>query len=132
MKMPICPPPTEREGGFTLIELLVVMVIVGMMAAIVAANFGREPSGLGRQRALQQLKVAVAAAQETARHSGSMTSVSPSALMEGAAVEKAAFPAASGTIALYPDGSSSGGVVTLTGRPLAEVDWLTGEVRDAG
>gem|GEM_PF-4061468 len=32
---------------------------------------------------------------------------------------------------LYPDGSSNGGLVSVAGKPLATVDWLTAQVRDA-
>jgi hypothetical protein len=38
------------------------------------------------------------------------------------------FSGSQGDLTVYPDGSTSGGTVELSGQPLLEVDWLTGVV----
>ncbi|HEY0087135.1 MAG TPA: type II secretion system protein [Allosphingosinicella sp.] len=129
--MPISAPPT-RKAGFTRIEMLVVLTIIGLVAAAAAVRLGGPPAGAARQRAVQTLRVAFAKARSEASATGRAAAVRPAALVAEAALATPAFPAPPGEILFYPDGSSSAGTVSLRGAPVLEIDWLTGEARDAG
>jgi prepilin-type N-terminal cleavage/methylation domain-containing protein len=131
--MPTCPRRASRSAGFTLIEMLVVLTVMGLLAGIVAARTG--PASGGRyqaQSAEQTLRAAIADAVLTARRSGRPAAVAPGELVEGAALQPLLAAPRAGTLLFYPDGSSTGGLIAVKGRPILEVDWLTGEARDAG
>ncbi len=130
MKTPICPPPTRATGGFTLIELLVVLTVVSLLAAVLVGKLGGSDR-MGRQKAAQELRTAFATAKLRAQRNGQVSLVEPAALVGTASVVRSDLPTKAGAVAFYPDGSSSGGLVRLAEVPLLEVDWLSGEVRDA-
>ena len=130
---PTLTPPIERSlAGFTLIEMLVVLTIISLVAAIGAATLSRKPGQLERERIAGRIKLAVAAAERSAREQGSAASLDPSKI-EG--IDKPlAFKPTLGRdklLSFFPDGSSTGGLISLDGRPLVEIDWLTGEARGA-
>lgn len=129
--MPICPLPI-RNRGFTLIEMLVVLTILGLVGAILAISL-RTPSDAREARyARQVLRAAFAEAALEARRTGRPALVAPGKVAEGAALAPALPAARADHLAFYPDGSSSGGRVSLAGKPVLEIDWLSGEVADAG
>jgi len=129
--MPISAPPI-KAAGFTLIEMLVVLTIIGLVAAAAAVRLGGQPSGPARHRAVQTLRAAFAQARADASATGRSTAVRPETLVPEARLAAPAFAAPAGEILFYPDGSSSAGTVSVGGTAVLEVDWLTGETRDAG
>ena len=122
----------SAQQGFTLIEMLVVLAILGLVAAVAAQNIGRRPAGLIREEGEAKLDLALDTARRQAARTGVSQIVDPAALIPGASLS-GALPAAAppGVIVIYPDGSSNGGLVSAAGAPVARIDWLTGEARDA-
>jgi general secretion pathway protein H len=141
--------PAER--GFTLLELMVVLLIIGLVLVLVPGHLWRPQAGLevrvaaraladglrqsrsdalatnrdrvftldvaghrfrpGQDRPLEELNTALELGLDTAR----------SELVD----------AGSGQIRFFPDGSSTGGRITLTMQAQhaqVTVDWLTGQV----
>jgi prepilin-type N-terminal cleavage/methylation domain-containing protein len=123
----------SAQQGFTLIEMLVVLVVLGLVAMVAAQKIGRRPESVIRNEAEARLDAAIQGARREAGRTGSIRTVAPSALIEGASLSGALPSPGSraGLILLYPDGSSNGGVVSIAGKPLASIDWLTAQVRDA-
>lgn len=144
---PIC--RTERgEAGFTLLELLITLTIAVMLVAALP-GLGGQPLALdGAARALvRDLRAAQIAARESgapqrlvfearARRYGRVGGASV-ALPAGLGMEVLTGRAAGDTdqgITFFPDGSSTGGAVTLregARQRRIEVRWLTGQVRQS-
>jgi prepilin-type N-terminal cleavage/methylation domain-containing protein len=126
-------PWRSAQQGFTLIEMLVVLTVLGLVSAVAAQRIGRRPESVVRHDAQVRLQVAIQAARREAGRTGAVRALDPAAIVDGAALI-AALPgggARPGLILVYPDGSSNGGLITAKGRPLATLDWLTAQVRDA-
>jgi prepilin-type N-terminal cleavage/methylation domain-containing protein len=130
--MPTCPRHADPTGGFTLIEMLVVLTVMGLLAAVVAARTGPAAgAGFAARQAEQRLRAALADGVLTARRTGRPVVVAPGELIAEARVRPALATEREGTIVFYPDGSSSGGIVEVRESAVLEIDWLTGEARDA-
>lgn len=127
-------------AGFTLIEVLVVMVILGIVAGLVLARGPARSAGLDLHTQASQLAQALRGARGQAiatnrrvtfvlvpaQHSYRVGAGPQRLLMQPVAVSMAA-----GAITFAPDGSASGGTITLsegTARMRVGVDWLTGRV----
>ena len=123
----------SAQLGFTLIEMLVVLTVLALIAMVAAQRIGRRPESVIRNEAQARLDAAIQVARREAGRTGSVRAIQPAALIEGASLA-AALPSSDsspGQILLYPDGSSNGGLVSVSGKPLASIDWLTAQVRDA-
>ena len=141
-----------RQDGFTLIELLVVLAIIALMTVIAAPRFAGALPGAELESGARKLAAGLREARSLAV---SINRDVPFTLSGGAnryAVgangksrqlpEKLAISlvtgraevtgANQGSIRFFPDGSSTGGRIELTGaggKRSIEVDWLTGRVR---
>jgi general secretion pathway protein H len=140
----------KRKGGFTLFELLVVLVILSLMLVIIVPAFS---TGSGTE--LKATARTLAAALRSTRNQA-ITHGLP--LVFTLDVERRLFQMGgqqrvhrlpqgidlslytaqsellgeeTGSIRFFPDGSSTGGRVTLSAKGrsyLVDVDWLTGKV----
>ena len=142
-----------RRGprGFTLLEIMVVLVIAAVVYLLVANVIFRGPSAYDLKTSARTLAAALRQAQTTAmatRRDTTLTldvdareyavtgEASPHKLPEG--IDLKLYTAQSeitsdrkGAIRFYPDGSSTGGRITLSvgeRKYLVDVDWLTGRV----
>lgn len=123
--MPTSAWANSREGGFTLVEMLVVLTILGIAAVLLVGRMDQAPR-FARERDVAVLETQVAAARHEAVRTGTTVRLDPAEAIGGAAVEGAVFGPG---LALYADGSTSGGMITIGDVPVLTVDWLTGEAR---
>ncbi len=141
----------KRQGGFTLLELLVVLVI-GVLLVSLAPPLLSGLSGASELRgAARQLAAGLRSARNEAvsrqreatltldldrRRFGVTGDPREITLPEGLALrlhtaQAEVVDAATGGIRFFPDGSSTGGSITVSGAKRAyrvNVDWLTGAI----
>jgi general secretion pathway protein H len=133
----------NRDEGYTLIELLVVMGILALIASLAVPVAGWVVDGVMLRTDARALVVAVRriearaiAGQETISLTSSEGKlVGPSGdavdLPDGSDIQ---FTGGTGRIEFYPDGTSSGGHVTVShaNRSLQiDIAWLSGDVAAA-
>ncbi|MGI9333754.1 MAG: GspH/FimT family pseudopilin [Gammaproteobacteria bacterium] len=148
---PRCWRTTRASGGFTLLELMVVLAILAMTAAFVVPAITSGSSTeltAGARSLVSALRHAREQAITSGRSNAVTIDVDRRAFTSGPGnrtrnfgdkVKVSLFTARSerlgegqGAIRFFPDGSSTGGRVTLTLQKLevaVDVDWLTGRVR---
>ena len=144
---------TARAGqhGFTLLEILIVLVIGVLLVALVppllsGMSGATELRGAARQlaaglrnarnEAVTRQQEAVLTLDLERRRFGVTGDPREIALPEGVALklytaQSELLDSATGGIRFFPDGSSTGGAITVSGPKLAyrvNVDWLTGTV----
>ena len=140
-----------RRGGFTLVEMLVVLAIIALTATFAAPLLSGGADGLRLDMASRELATALRVTRSAAitrntqialmidvdRRTFGSTVVSPrpfgpniEARLTYASVMRSA--PSDGGFQFFPDGSSTGGDVTLSLRGKQTklcIDWLTGTVR---
>jgi general secretion pathway protein H len=139
------------EAGFTLIEMLVVVTILASVATLSMPLLSRSPDGLRLRTVSNDLAAALRVTRSSAiRHNSETTLVMD---VDRRVYHSAAGPVrsfardidakltfasgisvgrADGGFHFFPDGSSTGGTVTLSLHGKEEklcVQWLTGEIR---
>ncbi len=141
----------RTQSGFTLIELLVVMLIMGALITLAPAAFHRIAPGLEMKAAAREVAGVLRQARGQAIRDNRETAVLIDAAKKvyrlgrgardhalSAALQVSLVTAASeqlddtrGRIRFFPDGTSTGGRVTLSRDDRKfdiTVDWLTGLV----
>lgn len=140
----------RKHRGFSLLELLVVLIIVALMATVVGVSISRSISGAEVRSASRDLTAAL-------RYTRGQAILTRSEKTLSVDVEKREYQApdkpvvtipedmtirlltaqtertgeSAGTIRFFPDGSSTGGKVTLAAGErewVVNVGWLTGEI----
>lgn len=141
----------REQRGFSLLELLVVLIIVALMATVVGVSISRSIGGAEVRSASRDLMAAL-------RYTRGQAILTRSEQTLSVDVEKREYQApgkaavtipegmtirlltartertgeSAGTIRFFPDGSSTGGTVTLAAGEReweVTVGWLTGEIR---
>ena len=140
----------KRNSGFTLIELLVVLLILGVACAAAGGVMLRRGPDLELRVASSQVAAYLRAARSVAIHSNGESTVTfnlESRIVNTADGEDYAVPQnvglalrtatselkdeGTGAIRFFPDGSSTGGRVTLFTDRLrydVVVEWITGRI----
>jgi general secretion pathway protein H len=139
------------SGGFTLLELLLVLLLLGLAYGLAGPMLGSGSTGLELKAAARQLAAGLRKARsiaiterreavmsvDVAARSFSVTG-DPRTYTLPQRLELALFTAESelihdktGNIRFFPDGSSTGGRVTVAvgeAKQMVDVDWITGRV----
>ena len=131
----------SRAGGFTLIEIVVVLAILGLLAALVVGRGPMRSARLDLDTATRQVagSLRLARSKAIAQNHGVRWLAGPAGFgFEGAPPQSlppgVRIPAPV-AIGFAPDGSSTGGSVTLQSGSRGKtvgVDWLSGRVQVAG
>jgi general secretion pathway protein H len=137
--------------GFTLLELLVVLVIIGLVLAVIPGFLVREQPGLELERAARQVGDGLRQTRSDAMVSNRervfaidveartfrpgqgqpLQQLGPDLEVGLLTARGELLNARQGQIRFFPDGSSTGGRITLERAQLGAavaVDWLTGMV----
>jgi len=140
-----------KQRGFTLLEIVIVLVIAGMAMALVLSFSGKGASAADLKASARALAAGLRTAQSTAMATrrDSLLTVDvdsrlfsfsgedkPHKLPDGIDLKLYTAQAEveterKGSIRFYPDGSSTGGRITVSSgerKYLVDVDWLTGRV----
>lgn len=134
--------------GFTLLELLVVLAVVSLLAGVSLPylRFGGVDARTAAQDVLAELSLARARALATGKPArlvidagsgrfgleGTLDHELPKGIALTWALPAGQVSGKQGVIAFFPDGGSTGGRLTLSGRgkdASIEIDWLAGSIR---
>lgn len=146
-------PLPQAAAGFTLIEIIVVLAILGLALALAAGYRPLQSSALSLEGAAAELASGLRLARseaiadnrttvfavDVAAHRYRVGDLAPRALPPNLAIQLVSVAgerqaASVSGIRFNPDGSSTGGRITVAGanrRVAIGVDWLTGRVRIA-
>jgi general secretion pathway protein H len=114
--------------GFTLIELLVSLAVLGLALSLIASYKPPWSRGLGLRATAAELAAGLRLARSEA---GMPRHLPPDLSLELLTISGEALNGREGTIRFNPDGSSTGGRISLADgrrRIGVGVDWLTGRV----
>ena len=148
------PASPGKPGGFTLVELMVVLVIVGLLLTLAPVAFQSAVPSLQVKSAAQELAAVMRATRSRAikenrehvvqvdvegrRYRGGRADqeevLDPDIALSLLTAESELDEDGGGRIRFYPDGTSTGGRVSLTlGDTTYHVviDWLTGRIQVA-
>jgi general secretion pathway protein H len=115
----------SNESGFTLLEMLIVILVMSLIMGMMAAYGPQKSHWLETRGAAQDLAAAMAQARGQAIATGLPVTLSPPKTPAWLT------ETATGPIIFEPDGSATGGTITLEdqGRRIAvTADWLTARV----
>ena len=120
--------PTHRDNGFTLLEMLVTLAIMAMVGALVFPGMENGIQALAFRRAVDLVEGNLKRAHAAAIAGRGAVSLMPGGVLRQmpAGISLASAPAA---ITFFPDGSSTGGVLTVrsgTHRAQLDIDPVTG------
>jgi general secretion pathway protein H len=119
----------DRQAGFTLIEMVVVIAVLGIVLGVLSTFAPPRSHWLQTVAAGDRVAAAMHDAQARAISSGQPVTWTPPDL-PGWMIATVSVPP--GGLVFEPDGSATGGLVTLTfgyRRVTVAADWLTGRIQ---
>jgi general secretion pathway protein H len=142
----------RTNSGFTLTELLVVFAVVGLVLAVVPVTFSHALDTMSLRKAMHDLTTGLrltrAAATSTQSEAVFALAVDTRVVEVAGRKKTLTVPEGteivlvtarteqiseqSGAIRFFPDGSSTGGRITVANdqfRSVIDINWLTGEVK---
>ena len=139
------PSRINGDGGFTLLELIIVMVILGLLLGLVVSNGAMRRPRLAQEAAARTIAQALreSGARAIAEDRTIRFSLNPASGVWRAGRHHGAVPrgtavrfrgvalGSTGVITFSPDGSASGGRISLASagnEQVITVDWLTGRI----
>lgn len=145
------PRPHGAADGFTLLELLVVLAIIAVITAVVLPNLKIPGFASGAAKAAREIASELATARQRAIFAGQPVGLfidvdtgtirvgnDPSHRPTGikrlsiVTTARSVRDASTGAIRFFPDGSSDGGEIVVTGDRGAtariRINWLTGRI----
>lgn len=146
MRRPSLPQNRSGEAGFTLLELMVALTILALAMSVVTMGVSRRSPGFEARRAASEIAGLMRDARVSARELNQPVAVEfdpETRRFQGPGGHRIDIPgsieadmvssAAAGRTAIVflPDGSSTGGAVTLrspASTERVEVDWLTSRI----
>jgi general secretion pathway protein H len=143
-------PPSRYHTGFTLLELVVVLFIMVLGVSVVTIQLSSGNNAITHQRAASDIVSALRYARNKAVFAHQDSSVTfdlaensytvdkrdktyqiPSSIALTVVTAKNQLRGQQASIRFFPDGSSTGGRVTLTRAEQAwqiDINWLTGQI----
>jgi general secretion pathway protein H len=148
---PCKPAPTASPGGFSLIELLIALVLLIAVLTLVPPYFSKGLSSAEFKRSVRLIAVGLRLAQSQAisynretlfvldveQRQFSIGSDTPPTKLPSEltlklkTAESERISESTGGIRFFPDGSSTGGAITVTDDAASlslSIDWITGKV----
>lgn len=140
----------DRQAGFTLIETLMVIALIALLAAVLAPSMIPTPNNqlranvaelisalraarLHAMRSREAAALQIDTEQKTFQPPGSSSkALNGDFNIQLTTVQSELTDGSRGAIRFFPDGSSTGGRITLSNGNLiqhVDVAWLTGRVR---
>jgi general secretion pathway protein H len=143
----------RRNSGFTLIEVVVALTIAALLTAAAVPAVGRALERARTNNGARELVAALKSTRHEARASGvealftldvatrlyriagggdRALPVPDGSTLTLLTAESERLTQTAGAIRFFPDGSSTGGTITLANRgreQRVEIDWLTGHIR---
>jgi prepilin-type N-terminal cleavage/methylation domain-containing protein len=116
--------PTDA-AGFTLIELLVVLGIIGLLGTVAAVQWRRSPAVSPEAGRIMKIRSELRTARQEALAGGRPVAVEAARLSPGVTWQKGT------ALIFHPDGTASGDILLVDGKPRLAVDWVSGFVHAA-
>lgn len=136
--------------GFSLTELLIALTILALATTLVTVTIGRRGGGFQVQASAAEIRDLLRETRQSAQSAGTPAAMrfdEETRTFQALADRRVVIPdgldvtvvsaqsAGAGTIVFFPDGSASGGTITVRDDNVSErlsIDWLTSKISRGG